>query len=429
MNIITTIIVLGLLIFFSHAFNELFSRTKIPNVLLLLLIGIVIGPISGAVTKDFFGKLGNVFTTITLIVILFESGANLKFKDLKESIGSASLITLINFVITMLITALAGRYLLSLNPVSAMFVGAVCGGTSSAVVIPMVKQLKLSERSTSILILESALSDVLCLVVGLALLDGMADEAVSVGAVFSKMWKAFLFAILIGIAGGFIWAFVIRLIRSIKTSMMTTLAFVFILYGVVELLGFNGGLAVLSFGIILGNIESISGTKFFRKISKSEISGFNEKEKDFFAEVVFIMQTYFFVYVGISLQFGAFGIYAASLLIVLLVIVFRTGVSNIFAGRKVIRSEKTIISVMMPKGLVPAVLASIPLQRGLFQGETILDLGYSIVLVSIVLTSILVIILSFNPDFFKNIFRKKKGEMTPENNTENQGKNNISRTT
>lgn len=412
MNIITTIIVLGLLIFFSHAFNELFSRTKIPNVLLLLLIGIVIGPISGAVTKDFFGKLGNVFTTVTLIVILFESGANLKFKDLKESIGSASLITLMNFIITMLITALIGRYLLSLSPVSAMFVGAICGGTSSAVVIPMVKQLKLSERSTSILILESALSDVLCLVAGLALLDGMASDAVSVGAIFSKMWKAFLFAILIGVAGGFIWSFLIRLIRSVKNSMMTTLAFAFVLYGVVEMMGFNGGLAVLSCGIILGNIELISDNKFFNKIFKTEISGFNEKEKDFFAEIVFIMQTYFFVYVGISLQFGAFGIYAASLLIVILVIIFRTGVSNIFTGKKVIRSEKTIISVMMPKGLVPAVLASIPLQRGLFQGDIILDLGYSIVLVSIVISSVLVIIFSINPDFHLIPFKRKSKPVT-----------------
>jgi len=55
MNIYTIVISLGLLIFFSHAFNELFDRTKIPNVLLLLLIGILVGPVGGIVSKDFFG--------------------------------------------------------------------------------------------------------------------------------------------------------------------------------------------------------------------------------------------------------------------------------------------------------------------------------------------------------------------------------------
>ena len=84
MNIYTIVIALGLLIFFSHAFNELFDRTKVPNVLLLLLIGIIVGPIGGIVSKDFFGQLGNVFTTITLIVILFESGVGLRFSEIKK---------------------------------------------------------------------------------------------------------------------------------------------------------------------------------------------------------------------------------------------------------------------------------------------------------------------------------------------------------
>ncbi len=41
----------------SHVFNELFEKTKIPNVLLLLLIGIIIGLVSGVVTDDFFGNI------------------------------------------------------------------------------------------------------------------------------------------------------------------------------------------------------------------------------------------------------------------------------------------------------------------------------------------------------------------------------------
>ncbi len=424
MNILSIIIALGLLIFFSHLFNELFSRTKIPNVLLLLLIGIIVGPVGGIISKDFFGEIGRVFTIITLIVILFESGAGLKLKEIKESIGSASLLTVFNFIVTVLITALATRFLLSLDSLSAVFVGAIVGGTSSAVVIPMVKQLKFSQKSSSVLILESALSDVLCLVVGLALLDGMAIGEVSVGAVFSQMWKAFLFAMLLGLAGGLIWSLLINMIRSIKNSMMTTLAFVFILYGAVELLGYNGGIAVLSFGILLSNVELINENKTFRKFFKFETSGFNTNERDFFAEIVFVMQTYFFVYVGISIQFGSLWVYAVGLLIVLLIILLRVPAVRVFIGKKVVKPERSVMSVMSPKGLVPAVLASIPLQRGLNQGEIILDLGYSIVLFSIIITSSLVIILSINPDYFENKLAKlkKNSKTEPEENPQNQKK-------
>jgi NhaP-type Na+/H+ or K+/H+ antiporter len=406
MNIYLTIIILGLLIFLSHIFNELFEKTKIPNVLLLLLIGIIIGPVSGIVTTDFFGKLGNVFTTITLIVILFESGSGLNFREIKKAIGSATLLTLLNFIVTVFLTSYISRWLLSVDVMSSVFIGAIVGGTSSAVVIPMVKQLKMGEKSTSVLILESALSDVLCLVVGLALLDGISQGVVSIGMVLSKMWKAFVFAITLGLLSGFVWSAVIGKIRSVKNSMFTTLAFVFILYGIVELLGLNGGIAVLSFGIILGNIEGFVKSRKFKKVFAFESSGFNPNERDFFSEVVFIMQTYFFVYVGISIQFGSPVVYATGFLIVVLIILFRTPGTMFLTGNGITRPEKTIMSVMTPKGLVPAVLASLPLQRGLAHGEIILDLGYSIVLFSIIICSMLVILLSIRPNIFGNLAKR-----------------------
>ncbi|UCH13147.1 MAG: cation:proton antiporter [Bacteroidales bacterium] len=406
MNIYTIVISLGLLIFFSHAFNELFDRTKVPNVLLLLLIGIIVGPVGGIVSKDFFGQLGNVFTTITLIVILFESGVGLRFSEIKKSIGAASLITVINFVITVIITAFLANLLTKLDWISSVFVGAIIGGTSSAVVIPIVKQLKMSEKSSAIMFLESALSDVLCLIVGLAVLEGIKMGALDIGTVFSKMWKAFLFAALLGFGAGLIWSVVIKLIRSIKNSMFTTLAFVFILYGLVEMLGFNGGISALTFGIILGNSDSISTSKFFRKAFAFDSSGFNENEKDFFAEIVFVMQTYFFVYVGISLQFGSVYIYGIGLLIVILAIILRPLSIKLLSSKSTPANEVAIMSIMTPKGLVAAVLASIPLQQGLPNGETIMDLGYSIVLFSIIICSVLVIILSKDPFFLKRVVKR-----------------------
>jgi cell volume regulation protein A len=420
MNIFTIVIGLGLLIFFSHLFNELFDRIKIPNVLLLLLIGIIIGPIGRIVSRDFFGELGNVFTTITLIVILFESGAGLRFSEIKKSIGPAALVTVFNFIITVIVTAFIASIFTKLDWISSVFVGAIIGGTSSAVVIPIVRQLKMGEKSSAILVLESALSDVLCLIVGLAVLEGIKMGALDVGSVFSKMWKAFLFAALLGLGGGLIWSVVIQLIRSIKNSMFTTLAFVFILYGVVELMGFNGGISALTFGIILGNSDSINSSLLFRKAFKFSTSGFNENERNFFAEIVFVMQTYFFVYVGINLQFSSVFIYGIALLIVIILIISRPLSIKLFAGKKIPGSELAIMSIMTPKGLVAAVLASIPMQQNLAFGDKIMDLGYSIVLLSIVICSVLVIILSKDPLFIKKVVSRKHIESSAESGIESK---------
>lgn len=84
---------------------------------------------------------------------------------------------------------------------------------------------------------------------------------------------------------------------------------------------------------------------------------------------------------------------------------------SLFVSKCIPKHERTIMSVMGPKGLVPAVLASLPLQRGLPNGEVILDLGYSIVLFSIVICSLLVFILTLNPHLFSRKSGRKKMDL------------------
>jgi len=63
---------------------------------------------------------------------------------------------------------------------------------------------------------------------------------------------------------------------------------------------------------------------------------------------------------------------------------------------------------MSPKGLVPAILASIPLQLGLASGQQIAEIGYAVVLLSIFICSILVIVVSKDPFIFNKILRRNK---------------------
>ncbi|NLD21064.1 MAG: sodium:proton exchanger, partial [Bacteroidales bacterium] len=142
MEISIVLIALGALIFCSHIFNSAFSKTRIPNVLLLMISGLLVGPIFGWVSPSDLGKVGSVFTTVTLICILFQSGTSLDLKTLYRSIGPASFITVLNFIVMMAIGVILGLLMLKLNVIQSCFLGAALGGTSAAVVIPMVNQLK-----------------------------------------------------------------------------------------------------------------------------------------------------------------------------------------------------------------------------------------------------------------------------------------------
>lgn len=407
-SILLVVLFLGALIFCAHFFNAIFDRTKIPNVLLLLLIGIIAGFFFDE--RQFFGRVGSVFTTVTLVVIIFESGVNLKFGEIKKAIASATLITVFNFIATLIVTSFLTKFLLGFDWTSAIFMGSIIGGTSSAVVIPMLKQMKLSEKSNNVLLLESALSDVLCLVVGLAALEGLKVGALDIGSILNSMWKSFLFAALIGLAAGFLWSLLLDFIRGAKNSMFTSLAFLFVVYSIVELLQLNGGIAALCFGIVLGNTESIKNMSLVKRLIRQPIGSLHTNEKSFFSEIVFILQTYFFVYVGVSIKFGSIDVYLFALLVVVLIILARPIGIRLFVRKGVSPKEISIMSVMTPKGLVAAVLASLPFQLGLPYGEKIQDVGYAVVLLSILICSILVMIASKDPFFYHKLLGRKSKE-------------------
>ncbi len=394
-KITIVVTLLGLLIFFSHLLNKLFDRTRIPNVLILMAIGIGAGFFIDS--NIFFGQTGRVLTTITLILILFESGVDLKLSELKSSILSATLVTIINFMLTAGIVIGITMWLADFNFTTALYMGATLGGTSSAIVIPMARQLKMGHKARTILTLESAFTSVLCLVVALAVLEGMKAGDISATTILNRMWMAFLFAILLGFFGGAIWSLVLNWVRGLKNSMFTTLAFVFIVYGSAELLGLNGGIAALSFGIVLGNSEYFDKIKWWKRAFKVQTAKLNANERNFYSEIAFVLQTYFFVYVGIVMEFGSVMIYLLALMIITASILFRFPTIQAFVRKDCSPTDKLTMSVLMPKGLVSVVLASIPLQEGLPCGQQIAEFGYAVVLASIIFCSLLIIIIGKKP--------------------------------
>ena len=128
------IAIMGLLIFAAHLFTEIFSRKRIPDVLLLMFIGLLIGPLTGWVKPESLGSVASVFTTITLVIILFESGTQLNFNTLVNSIRGTMKLTTINFFVTMVVVALIGILIEKFDILTGLMMGAILGGTSSAVV-------------------------------------------------------------------------------------------------------------------------------------------------------------------------------------------------------------------------------------------------------------------------------------------------------
>lgn len=389
MNSALVIAFIGALIFGAHLFVGMFSRTRVPDVLLLIVIGLILGPVLHLVSPAQFGIVGPVFTTVTLVFILFESGTELNISTLRSAFAGSMILAVLNFVVTTALVGIVAWKMAHLEPMMALMLGAMLGGTSPAIVIPMSSQLKMGRESSAMLFLESAVSDVFSILIALAILDGRRVGAIHWGPVAGGLLASFLIAACIGALGAIFWSNLLSRVRTLQNGMFTTAAFVFLVFGVTEILGYSGVIAALVFGIGLGNV-AWHGALLSKRFPSLAPVGLNEREKTFFAEIVFLLKTFFFVYIGLSIQFKnvwwiSIGLTVAALLFVIRIPVVRFGVS-----KAIPRVDVTRMAAMAPKGLAAAVLASLPLQQGVPGGELIQNCTYAVVLFSVTITSLLV---------------------------------------
>lgn len=375
------IIAIGLFIFWGHYLSGVFERRSVPDVLGLMFIGILIGPVFGLVDPSAFGKFGSLFSNLVLIFILFESGTDLKISEIKASFRESAGITTLGFILTWAATATLCRFIFELPWLPSLFTGAALGGTSSAVVAGLVKKIDVTPRTSTTLIIESAETDVFTLAIPLSILGLMITGHMETSSVLSRFISSLVLALLIGIGGAFLWSFIINRFPALKQTKFSTPAFLFILYGIAEYLKFSGPLVALSFGIAIGNLQYFEPRLLERIVPDQEIV-LPPVEKDFFSEMVFLLRTFFFVFIGVSIQVGRIDWLLWGALITAALFAVRIIAVKLVVARDTPLLDKAVISIMIPKGLGAAVIATLPLQQGHVHGLLIQSVCFSVILFS-----------------------------------------------
>lgn len=401
-----TVVMIGGLVFAAHVFTELFSRRRVPDLLLLLIIGIVIGPVFKFVTPESIGGFGNVFSTITLVIILFESGSELSFKNIRDSFQEMITLTVVSYFSIMVVIGLLGHYCLAIPWVTSFFMGAVLGGAAEAIVIPLTKQLKVTSNCKTTMVLETSFSTVICFITSIALFNAIQDDEFSIGHVIGNVMSSFILAGILGFLGAVFWALVLQRIRTVKNSTFTTPAFVFIIYGINSLLGFSGEIAALTFGITLANIDSVYNS-IFKKFFKQQPNTLNYNERMLFSEIAFLLRTFVFIYIGISMKLSDWHSIIVGLVVVAILLILRVLSVRYSITRKsdnYTELEAMYMSCLVSKGLAAAILATMLTRIDVPGAEMVKNIVYSVIFFSIIVTCSL-IPLAEKSEFFKKILR------------------------
>ena len=376
--------------------EEFFNRTSIPDSILLLLFGVLLGPIFQLFAHEELLAITPYFAALALIIILFDGGLNMDIREAVRNSPRALVLAITGFTLNVLVTAAICKYLLGWRLLNGLLLGSIVGGGSSIIVIALIRKLKVTEKIETVLSLESILTDVLCTVGAYTainiLLQEVAAEGTSTGidmyAALGSVATAFSVGILVGLGFGVAWLVLLEKIKGKPNAYMLTLAMLFLTFVVATNLGGNGALSALFFGLMIGNSRHIG-----RRIKFRTTISIDKNVRDFHCQISFLIRSFFFVFTGLLFSFSSFTSVLIGLVLSFTFLGIRFLVIKMATVKSELKTYETLMTVMFPRGLAAAVLASIPLTSGVPNSQVFPEIAFIVILTTIIVCTIGVAVL------------------------------------
>lgn len=388
----TMFALLGGIIFVGFFGVLLFEKTRIPDVLLIIFLGVLIGPVYFGLTgselmpKQQLSDIAPYFAALALIIILFDGGLGLDLDRVIRYFGITAVHSVLGFLISVLSVAPIGVIFFDMPVGTALLLGSIIGGTTSAIVLPIISRMNVDEETRIILILESVITDVLCVIVSLSIIDILVTKSSDYSIAFKGLASGFSIAIVIALIFGLFWLWVLRYFEGKPYEFMITIAALFVLYACVEQLGGSGPLSSLIFGMVLSNSKFVTG--MFKIRTKFVL---DQRIKQFHSEISFLVRTFFFVYLGVLIGISDVDLLfvAGAVAIIVAILLGRHVVTGVTVRLHPERTaERDLLWLMMPRGLAAAVLASYPMAEGIQGSERFVDLAFIVIVATVIISTI-----------------------------------------
>jgi len=367
------------LIFLSGiVLGSIFNRLKLPQLLGMLLTGIILGPYLLNLLDPKILSISTDLRQIALIIILTRAGLNLDINDLKKVGRPAVLMCFVPATFEILGMIIFAPKFLGLGLLDSAILGTVIAAVSPAVVVP--KMLKLmedgygTEEGIPQLIMAGASVDDVFVIVLFTSFIGLASNGTFSVLNLIKIPTSIFFGISVGFLCAILLIYFFKKIHirdSMKVIIILNISFLLVTFehSLTGIIGFSGLLAIMSMGTGIQEKNSILAKRLSSKYSKLWIA----------AEVML------FVLVGATVNIKyALGASIPAILLIMTVIVFRmVGVFLCLLGTSLSYKERLFCMIAYcPKATVQAAIGSIPLSMGLSSGNIILTVAVLSILIT-----------------------------------------------
>ncbi len=373
---------IALFLLVSVGLSKVAMRFGVPVLLLFLLAGMAAGSEGpGGIAFD-YPRLIEMIGVVSLAFILFSGGLDTQWEDIRPVLRHGVTLSTLGVLVTALAVGVFTSIVLGFTLLEGVLLGAIVASTDAAAVFSILrgKDVRLKGRLKPLLELESGSNDPMAVFLTLAMLQLIANPELSPLAIVPM----FVFQLGIGaLVGVLVSRFALGVLNRIRLEYdglypVFTVGLVMLTYGISDLLGGSGFLAVYLVGVLMGKEQ------FARKRS---VMVFHDG-------LAWLMQIVMFVTLGLQVYPSRLVEVAPQGLAValfLLLVARPTAVFSALAFTRFTTREKLYVAWVGLRRAAPIVLAVFPLLEQINRADSIFHMVFFIVLTSVLLQGTLTV--------------------------------------
>ncbi len=381
------LMVFGIILALGTACAVIAQKLKMPDVVVFLVIGMLLGPdMAGMIDIKADSALNQLVLIFGSCYILFDGGASLRLKVLKEVWFTIVMLATVGVLITAAITSVAAYYLLGVPFIVALLLASTIASTDPATLVPVFRQVRIKDRVAQTVMSESAFNDATGAILTFAVLAiAMGHGEISISSVLLDLLKQASFGLITGLILGYLGAL---FIAHEKFSFLQDYAPVVSLMAVIgafltaDGLQASGFMAVFVFGIMLGN-KDVFGFSM----------GEDEQGKldDFVLTTALIMRMFIFILLGSQVDFALMNKYLVGGVAVVAVFMLVARPVTVFLCALPDRRTKWTIKELLfmswtrETGVIPGALAGLLMGMGAPGAKLIASVTFLAILMTILI--------------------------------------------
>ena len=354
------LLTLSLLLGAALAARFVATLIRVPEMLLLVLFGALLGPELLDVVDVPLDSIGaQLLFTLGVSLILFYGGLNLSVDVLEKVWVGLGMLVIPGVVLTAAVTGVVAHLAFDLSWTAALLMGAVLAPTDPAILIPLFVRSRLRTKVAQTVVAESAFNDPTGAVLALTLAGVLVSGEGSLALPAREFVVDLAISTVIGIVAGVVLAATISSHRAgiwRESSAAAVLAVVTIGYFSLDSAGGSGYLGAFLAGLIVGNME---------RLGLAMHSRHEQEVRQFAFSVADLVTLFVFVVLGANIPFDTLGSNLLPALAVLATLLLLARPLTILAcvvpdrrGRWT-RPELAFLCWTRETGVVPAALVGV----------------------------------------------------------------------